>query len=229
MQEQINQSQLPTSSVSLSGSGTDADGTISSYSWTKISGPSAGTINSAATAASTVTSLVQGVYKFQLKVTDNGGATASDTVQVTVNAATNIIPTANAGTDQTIQLPTSSVSLSGSGTDADGTITYNWSKISGPSSGAITNAALASTTVTGMVQGVYNLHLKVTDNSGASALDTVQVTVNAANVAPTASAGTDQTIQLPTNSVSLSGSGTDADGTISHIAGQKYPVRHQEQ
>ena len=35
---------LPTNIVLLNGSGTDADGTIVSYAWTKISGPSAGTI-----------------------------------------------------------------------------------------------------------------------------------------------------------------------------------------
>ena len=54
----------------------------------------------------------------------------------------NIPPTANAGTDQTITLPTNTVSLSGSGTDPDGTISsYSWTKISGPASGTITNAS----------------------------------------------------------------------------------------
>ena len=206
---------LPTSTVTLSGSGTDTDGTISAYSWTKISGPSAGTITSAASASTTVTGLAQGVYQFQLKVTDNTGATGISPVQITVNAA-NLAPTANAGTDQAITLPTSSVNLSGSGTDTDGTISaYSWTKISGPSAGIITNATSASTTVTGLVQGVYQFQLKVTDNNGATALDTVQITVNAANIAPTANAGANQAITLPTSTVSLSGSGTDTDGTIS--------------
>ena len=205
---------LPTSTVSLSGSGTDTDGTISAYNWTKISGPSSGTITNANSAATTVTGLVQGVYQFQLKVTDNNGATGLDTVQITVNAA-NIAPTANAGTDQSITLPISTVSLSGSGTDTDGSISYSWTKISGPASGTITNANSASTTVTALAQGVYQFQLKVTDNDGATALDTVQITVNAANIAPTANAGTDQAITLPISTVSLSGSGTDTDGSIS--------------
>src|SRR5258705_129724 len=212
---------LPTSTVSLSGSGTDADGTISSYSWTKVSGPASGTITSAGSAATTVTGLAQGVYQFQLKVTDNSGATDLDTMQVTVNAA-NIAPTANAGADQSITLPTSTVSLSGSGTDADGTISsYSWTKVSGPASGTITSAGSAATTVTGLAQGVYQFQLKVTDNSGATDLDTMQVTVNAANIAPTANAGADQSITLPTSTVSLSGSGTDADGTISSYSWTK--------
>ena len=206
---------LPTSTVSLSGSGTDTDGSISAYSWTKISGPASGTITNANSAATTVTALVQGVYQFQLKVTDNNAATAVDTVQVTVNAA-NIPPTANAGTNQSITLPINTVSLSGSGTDTDGSISaYSWTKISGPASGTITNANSASTTVTALVQGVYQFQLKVTDNNGATALGTVQVTVNAANIPPTANAGTDQSITLPTSTVSLTGTGTDADGSIS--------------
>ena len=208
---------LPTNTVNLNGSGTDPDGTISTYLWTKISGPAAGTITNAAAAATSVTGLVAGVYKFELKVTDNGGATAKDTMQVTVNSAANIPPTANAGPDQTITLPTNTVNLNGSGTDPDGTIsTYLWTKISGPAAGTITNAAAAATSVTGLVAGIYKFELKVTDNGGATARDTMQVTVNpAANIPPTANAGPDQTITLPTNTVNLNGSGTDPDGTIS--------------
>ncbi|MFD3004041.1 PKD domain-containing protein, partial [Pontibacter toksunensis] len=47
--------------------------------------------------------------------------------------ATNQPPVANAGPDKTITLPTSSVQLSGSATDSDGTISgYSWSQVSGP-------------------------------------------------------------------------------------------------
>ena len=212
---------LPTNTVSLNGNGTDPDGTISAYSWTKISGPSSGTITNANSASTTITALAQGVYQFQLKVTDNDGATGLDTVQITVNAA-NIAPTANAGTDQSITLPTSTVSLNGSGTDPDGTISsYSWTKVSGPASGTITNANSASTTITALAQGVYQFQLKVTDNDGATAVNTVQITVNAANIPPTANAGTDQSITLPTNTVSLNGSGTDTDGTISSYSWTK--------
>src|SRR5450759_4926064 len=207
---------LPTSTVSLSGSGIDPDGTISSYYWTKISGPTAGTIANINSASTSVTGMVKGVYKFELKVTDNNGPTGRDTMQVTVNAAGNISPTANAGADQSITLPTSTVTLSGSGTDADGSISsYNWTKISGPSTGTITNANSAATTVTGLVQGVYKFELKVTDNNGATGRDTMQVTVNAAaNIAPVANAGSNSTITLPVNTTSLAGSGSDVDGTV---------------
>jgi hypothetical protein len=207
---------LPTNTVNLSGSGTDTDGTIISYLWTKITGPAAGTITNAATAATAVTGLVQGTYQFELRVTDDNGAVGKDTMQVTVNPAGNIPPIANAGPDQTITLPTNTVNLSGSGTDPDGTVTvYLWTKVSGPAGGTITSPAAVSTSVTGLVQGVYKFELRVTDNNGATGRDTMQVTVNpAGNIPPTANAGPDQNITLPTNTVNLSGSGTDADGTV---------------
>jgi hypothetical protein len=214
---------LPVNSVILSGSGTDIDGTISSYSWTKISGPSAFNIVSSSAAVTTVSGLVQGTYQFELKVTDNNGAIGKDTVQLTVNAAPNLAPTANAGADKTITLPTNSVSLSGSGTDSDGSIpSYSWTKISGPSAFNIVSSSSAVTTVSGLVQGTYQFELKVTDNNGAIGRDTVQLTVNTApNLAPTANAGADKTITLPTNSVSLSGNGTDSDGSISSYSWTK--------
>ena len=53
----------------------------------------------------------------------------------------------------------------------------------------ITNAGSAATSVTGLVQGTYQFQLTVTDNSGGSNQSTVQVTVNAANILPTANAG----------------------------------------
>jgi len=206
---------LPTDSVRLNGSGNDPDGNITAYQWTKISGPVAGSITSPNLASTAVTGLAQGVYKFELRVTDNGGSTGRDTMQVTVNAAPNIPPTADAGPDQTITLPTNSVALNGSGNDPDGSIaSYQWRKISGPAC-TITNPNSASTTVTGMLQGTYRFELKVTDNNGAVGRDTMQVTVNPnPNIPPTANAGPDQTITLPTNSVALNGSGNDPDGNI---------------
>ena len=207
---------LPVNSVTLSGSGTDADGTVVSNVWTQISGPSGYNIVNANSLVTDVTGLVQGTYQFQLKVTDNNGATGTDIMRITVNAAANIPPVANAGSDQSITLPVNTLSLSGSGTDADGTIvSYRWTKISGPSSYTIVNANSPNTNITGLVQGTYQFQLKVTDNKGATGTDIIQVIVNAAgNIPPVANAGSDQIITLPVNTITLSGSGSDADGTV---------------
>lgn len=91
-------------------------------------------------------------------------------------------PTANAGADKTITLPTSSVTLTGSGTPGAGhTIsTTTWSRVSGPSTPTITTPNATSTTVTGLIQGVYFFRFRLINNVGDTATDDVKVTVNPA-------------------------------------------------
>jgi hypothetical protein len=90
-------------------------------------------------------------------------------------------PTAAAGTDQTITLPTSSVTVDGSSSsDPDGTIsTYEWTKTSGPVTYTIVSPNSASTNITGLVAGTYVFTLTVTDNDSATDTDTITITVNA--------------------------------------------------
>ncbi len=211
---------LPLNTVTLNGSGSDPDGSVVSYQWSKVSGPTQGTIANPTSAQTAVNNLVQGIYNFELTVTDDDGATGKDTVKVTVNAAppANQAPTANAGADQTITLPLNTVTLNGSGSDPDGSVvSYQWSKVSGPTQGTIANPTSAQTAVNNLVQGVYDFELTVTDDNGATGKDTVRVTVNAAppaNQAPTSNAGADQAITLPSNTVTLNGSGSDPDGSV---------------
>jgi len=209
---------LPTNSITLNGTASTApSGTISSYSWTKISGPSSGTISTPSGATTTVNNLTEGTYQFQLTITDNNGKTASAAVSIVVKPAP-LPPVANAGNPQTITLPANSVTLNGSASTApSGTISsYQWTKSSGPSSGTITSNTSAVTTVSGLTEGVYVFQLKVTDNNGATSTASVSITVNAAPKPPVAAAGNDQTIQLPVNSVSLDGSKSTApSGSIS--------------
>lgn len=82
---------LPTNSITLSGTASDPDGSIVSYSWAKISGPSA-VINAINSASTSVTNLIQGTYTFELTVTDNKGAVSKDAVNVTVNSAVVTVP-----------------------------------------------------------------------------------------------------------------------------------------
>jgi len=210
---------LPTNAT-LSGSGTDVDGTIVSYTWRKLTG-GAVTIASPNSPITQITGLVAGVYTFELQVVDNNGAKGADTTQVTVNAAPNIPPSANAGVDKTITLPTNFVVLVGVGTDPDGTIvSYAWTKLSG-TGGTFTNASASTTNFTGLVAGTYLVKLTVTDNNGATGSDTVQITVNNANVPPSVNAGADQTLRLPTSSTTVAGSVVVAQGVLSSVLWQQ--------
>jgi hypothetical protein len=94
-------------------------------------------------------------------------------------------PIAYAGIDITIILPNDSVELSGSGIDSDGTIiSYNWSKLSGPSSFIIVNPNAAATKVKSLIEGIYEFELKVTDNGGLSGKDRLIVTVLPSGIDP---------------------------------------------
>ena len=207
---------LPVNSVSVDGTASkdqDNGGLISTYAWSQVSGPSAATITSATAAKTTITGLKQGVYIFKLTVSDSNGATASDSLIVTVNAAVNLPPVANAGTSKTITLPTNSVNLDGSlSADPDGTITgYSWAQISGPSASTIVNGTMATATANNLVAGLYTFEITVTDNSGATSKAQVKITVVASGIQPpVANAGANQTITLPVNQVSIDGSGSVA-------------------
>jgi hypothetical protein len=176
---------------------------------------------------------VKGIYQFELRVTDNKGAEARDTVTITVLRAPNQHPVANAGNDEMIDLPNDNVVLTGSGSDTDGIISsYHWKKIDGPDGFSITSENEAQTTVTGLVLGVYQFELTVTDDEEATGKDTVVVTVLPANQPPVANAGNDQAITLPENSITLSGSAEDTDGTIASYLWSKiggpgnFPLYH---
>lgn len=77
----------------LSGSGTDTDGTIVSYLWTQVSGPSC-TITNPNSASTTVTGMSSvDVYTFRLAVTDNSGDTGQDEMSVNAVALEDAIVT----------------------------------------------------------------------------------------------------------------------------------------
>ena len=180
---------LPTDSLLLDGSSSsDPDGTIVSYRWEKFSGPASFDLVNATADKTTVRNLIKGVYEFVLTVKDNHGASASDTMSVTVVALanTNLPPIANAGNDQTILVSTDSVQLKGSGTDPDGSIVgYKWSKLSGPASFTLVNPGAPTAIVTNLTEGTYTFELEVTDNEGLSARDTTAVTVQGIVARPT--------------------------------------------
>ena len=208
---------LPTSTVVLSGSGSDPDGTINTYSWTHISGPAA-TLTNTNTSTLTASGLVQGIYTFRLTVTDDSGISASDDVIVTVNPeVVNAAPVVSVGSDITITLPVNSTNITGTATDSDGSVvSYAWTQRSGPSTATLTGTSTVTLTAAGLIEGTYKFRLTVQDDDGASSFDEVNVIVNpeAVNNPPTANAGTDITVNLPTNSTSIAGSGSDSDGTI---------------
>jgi dienelactone hydrolase len=75
---------LPHLPVTFNGSGSDSDGMISTYLWTKQSGGTC-TLSGTATATLSVSNFSAGTYVFRLTVTDNNSASAYDEVTLVVN------------------------------------------------------------------------------------------------------------------------------------------------
>lgn len=155
---------------------TDPDGTIVSYRWTKNGTPFGNT------ATFSVTQPI-GTHTVELTVTDDQGATSTDTVVVTIvqppPPADNLPPVADAGPDQTVTDTDgdgiASVTLDGTASsDPDGTVSgYGWWE--GPELIATSFRAGVPLTV-----GIHTITLIVTDEHGASGSDDVVITVNAA-------------------------------------------------
>ena len=170
---------LPVNSTTISGIATG--GTITSYLWRKKTGGAA-TITSPSNRVTGITGLVAGTYTFTLVATNSLGQTDSSFATVSVNPApppANVPPVVTI-TPNTLQitLPTNTVTLNGSATDSDGTITgYQWMLVSG-TGGTITTPTNDTTTITGLTAGTYIYSLTATDNVGATGSATVQVQVN---------------------------------------------------
>ena len=307
----------PGANVQLYGSGSDPDGSVASYSWSKVSGPASFTFSNSNVSNPVLSNLTSGVYTFRLTVTDNLGSASSDDVIinvpvtipakieaenysamsgiqtegtldiggglnigwqdngdwmdypvyvpstgtytvkfriasvyagpqfqlrhsngtvlttvtvpstlnvqtwttvsaqvslgagqqtlriVTTNALTgwnlnwiefqssqsaNQPPAVNAGAEQTITLPATSTTLSGSATDADGWISsVQWTQVSGPSNAVFATPWSANSAVSGLVQGSYVFKLSATDNGAATNSSTVTVNVNGTSTAPSSS------------------------------------------
>ena len=113
----------------------------------------------------------------QITATEGEGTTDSDDMIVTAITTPNVVPAANVGSDMNISL-NNTVSITGSGSDSDGSIvSYQWKE------GA---SVVANTAYTEDSVGTHT-PLTVTDNDGATASDSMTVTVNAIpNQAPIA-------------------------------------------
>jgi RHS repeat-associated protein len=175
-------------------------GSTLTQQWTQVSGPSAAVFDTPAALTTAVHFSSPGAYVLRLTASDSA-ASASDEVAITVTF-TNQPPVVNAGADQTASFE-DGAALRGSVTD-DGlpmgsVVTVHWSKVSGPGTVTLANAANAATAAQFSAPGNYVLRLTASD-SVLSALDDVAINVVATspNAAPVVDAGPDQaTSMLP--------------------------------
>ena len=167
--------------VMLRGSASDPDGTVESYRWEQITGPSVSLSNANQASASFVAPKVKGsqILAFRLTVVDDNNATATDQVAVTIVGKLNQPPNAQAGSAQTVNAG-DRVRLRGSASDPDGTVeTYRWQQIAGPSVSISNENQASASFVAPKVEGGVTLtfRLRVTDDNNATATDKVMVKI----------------------------------------------------
>jgi hypothetical protein len=151
-------------------------------------------VNSPLTGLADGTDGPNGVYKYTAAeaMPVNGGAATNYWVDAIFSTSANPV-LANAGPNQTIILPVTTVTLDGSATT--GNITdYTWTVISGPNTPLLTTPGDVSTPATGLEEGTYVFQLSV--NAGISKS---QVTVT---VLPAGSSLTIFTTQVPVDGTS---------------------------
>lgn len=190
--------------IAISGNAADSGSDASGLASVKVNGTDAVLDLANGNWSLSSVALNVGDNTFTAVAVDRAGNQASG--QIVVRRVVNQPPTANAGSDQTIELP-NTASLAGHTSD-DGypigsTILVGWSKVSGNGAVVFANPSSLQTSASFSGSGIYVLRLTATDGS-LSASDELTVTVYPENQAPTVNAGADRTIQLP-NTVALSG------------------------
>lgn len=163
-------------SFTLSATASDTDGSVTSVTFYR-NGTYLGRDTSGSSYTQAVADLAAGTYSFTARAFDNAipaDSGISAAVSVTV-AAADQAPTANAGRDTSITMP-SQVKLDGTGSsDPEGPIAaYQWLL---PPGASLTNTAIASPTATFTGPGTFTFTLIVTDGGSPARKDTDQVVV----------------------------------------------------
>jgi flagellar hook assembly protein FlgD len=169
--------------VNLFGSATDADGTIVRYEW-DFEGDGTYDFTSTTTGNTSHTYAGEGTFNAVFRVTDNDGLTATAVATATAvrvgppGSPTATITVPNA--PRTVTAPTT-VAFNGTGSaggDPGASIVrYEWD-FNGDGVYEFSSPTTASTSFQYTSPGTFTAALRVTDDSGLTGIDTVDITVN---------------------------------------------------
>lgn len=192
----IQNTTVPTTTASTTGTLTCSTTTVAlnstlsgmNYTWTA---PSGGSVSTASTQATTASGAA-GIYTISV-VDPANGCSYTTTTAVTQNTA---VPTSSASSTGTLTCVTSTVGLNSSLSGMN----YTWTA---PSGGSVSTNSTQATTASG-APGDYTLTVMDSSN-GCTYTTTANVPQNIA-IPTGVSAGSNQTLTCPSNSVTLTGS-----------------------
>lgn len=160
--------------ITLMGSGT---GTNITFLWSLESGEEVDFAD-ATSALTTITAAEAGIRVLKITVTDENGNTATDVVTKTFSLPAISV---NAGSDQLLNLPTTSATLIATGTGVG--LVYEWTQLSGDTVATIDADTSATTGISGLSESEDEaiFQVTVTDDYGQTATDTVTITSQVAS------------------------------------------------
>jgi hypothetical protein len=195
----------------------DDDDDSLSYLWQQINGDDI-TLNNHQIAQTYFTAPeTGGTFSFSLVVND--GVSDSDADEVIIEIAPiNPQLSANTGADQTVQ-NNILVTLNGTNSAAadNATLSYNWEQTGGPSVTMSSISAISPSFTSPHIDVnsndiILTFSLFVSNGTNNSAKDSVSITVNNTNGAPTAEAGDNQTVNIGTSVTLNSSLSSDPEG-----------------
>jgi PKD repeat protein len=164
--------------VDFSAISNDPDGTIVQYEW-DFNGDGVYDYSNSNTPITSSTFNTAGFYTATIRVTDDDGLTASDSVVIQVGNA----PTANAAASPLTGTAPLSVDFTGSGDDADGSIVMHEWDFDGDGTFDFSSASNGNTSHTYTSAGIYNAILRVTDDDGLIGATSIRISVSGPPIA----------------------------------------------
>ena len=153
--------------------------------WSLVSGPNVPVITSSALPNSTVTGLIDGVYIFTWTIINGSCPPSSDSVQITNYK----LPTvAVAGTDQAL----CNANLTNLAGNTPTTGSGLWTQLGGPNTATLVSPSNPTSSITGLVTGVYFFQWTISYGTCTSTMDNVRITIY--DLPTTPNAGPDQNL-----------------------------------
>jgi len=194
--------------VTFTSSSTDPDGSIASYAWDLNND---GNFDDGNKATAKTRFATPGPHTVSLQVTDDNGAT--DVTSRTVDVG-NRPPSASFSVSPSSPDTGQDITLTSTSSDPDGTIaSYAWDL---NNDGNFSDANTSQVHTSFATPGNHTVSLQVTDSNGAT--DTAQVTISVANRAPTAAFDYSPPSPKTGETITLTSTSTDPDGSIASVA-----------
>ena len=185
---------------------------IQSYEWSATGGTFGTVASNGAVTWTAPSPRAETSYTLTVTVRGRDGQTATANVTITVNATANENPTVTLTASKSRVSVGETITLTAAATDDGEVVSYAWSPASIKNTSTPGSASWTAPATD--TEATHTLSVTVTDDDGATASASTTITVEPSNTAPTVTVEASSTAIEGGESVTLTGTATDDDGTI---------------